>query len=79
MNPRNVLLRVHSNSAWDFFRLIFSIESEEPRKLLERQTAHVRFLQSLLHEVYQEYMRNSQGCVEVLELQQDCKDWGPEW
>lgn len=77
VRPRNIELRVVSNSTLEMLAL--PCWPSHSVKLLAKQKADMKFLQSWVDDVYREYMRAQRGIVEVLELQQDNADWPPEW
>ena len=37
------------------------------------------FIRAWLDDVFRDYVRTNVGMIEVLELQQDSKEWQPEW
>ena len=44
-----------------------------------RQNEALSFLQNWLADMYGDYMRANVGMVEVLQLQKESTEWGPEW
>ena len=81
MRPQSMVLRIQSSSMWEFFTFLLQVcfSSHCARSLLTRQAEDMRFLHSWLQELFNQYMRTTQGRVEVYDLKQDCKDWSPEW
>ena len=81
MRPQAMLLRIQSSSMWDFFTFVLHayLPSHGAQSFLSRQEADMQFLQSWLHDLFIDHMRTTEGRVEVYDLQQDCKDWSPEW
>ena len=59
--------------------LVVERSQDEAARIATRQKIAMAFLRDWLDDVYRDYMRTSVGMVEVLELQQDNKDWPPEW
>jgi len=77
VRPREIEARLVSNSMLHMLALPF--RPSKSVQLLAQRKADMKFLHNWIDDVYREYMRAQRGVVEVLELQQDCADWPPEW
>ena len=73
---------IHSRIAsFPFFLSIpFRFSSKiQITSLAADQKIVLTFIQNWLADVYTDYMRANVGMVEVLQLQKESSDWGPEW
>ena len=67
-------------SMFFFLSLPFRANSGmEILRLASRQHEVLSFLQAWLADMYADYMRASVGMVEVLQLEKESTEWGPEW
>jgi len=79
-HPVDFKIRVRANSISRLLALALRPRPQgEAARLAARQKTAMAFLREWLDDFYRDYMRTSVGMVEVLELQQDSKDWPPEW
>ena len=79
-HPVDFLVCVQASSVLELLVLACSLEPQrDAMRLVTRQKVAMSFLRAWLDDVYRDYVRTSVGMVEVLELQQDSKDWPPEW
>ena len=72
-----IQLSITSNPTWQMLTL--PCRPSYSARLLAKRNADMTFLQNWIDDVYTEFMHAQRGTVEVLELQQDSKDWPPEW